>query len=214
MIPKVIYMCHKEMKFIEKYSKNWKDLNPEYEIKLYDDEACINFLKEYFSQKYVDIFNYLKDGPIKCDFWRVCILYKYGGIYVDADINPIVPLDDYIDDTDEFVTCISRNFRREKREFQLNPHFIKSTKEHPILKQTIDKYLNKFDRKEKYDYWKWSICKLLTIPGIFKKEPHTIVIDNVKYKFIFERSKNECVYNGKIVFNNTYDTYKNHNFIE
>ncbi|NCA22761.1 MAG: hypothetical protein EBS86_16715, partial [Crocinitomicaceae bacterium] len=21
-----------------------------------------------------------------CDFWRLCILYKYGGIYVDADI--------------------------------------------------------------------------------------------------------------------------------
>lgn len=214
MIPKVIYMCHKEMKFIEKYSENWKRLNPDYEIKLYDDESCIQFLRDSFSQKYVDIFNYLKDGPIKGDFWRICILYKYGGIYVDADINPLIPLDDYIDDTDEFVTCISRNFRREKHAFQLNPHFIKSPKENNILKKTIDKYLNKFDKKERYDYWKWSICNLLTIPCILKKGPHTAVIENVKYKFIYERSKNECIYDNKVVFKNRYDTYKNHKFVE
>lgn len=40
MIPKVIYMCHKTLEHIKIYSRNWKKLNPEYEIKLYDDTMC------------------------------------------------------------------------------------------------------------------------------------------------------------------------------
>ena len=88
MIPKIIYMCHKVLDKIEIYSKNWKNLNPEYEIKLYDDELCKKFLLDEYSQLHLDIFNFLKDGPIKADFWRICILNKYGGLYIDADIEP------------------------------------------------------------------------------------------------------------------------------
>jgi mannosyltransferase OCH1-like enzyme len=48
MIPKVIYMCHKQLDKIKIYSQNWKRLNPEYEIQCYDDAMCRNFLlKEY-----------------------------------------------------------------------------------------------------------------------------------------------------------------------
>ena len=101
MIPKVIYMCHKNLDKIKIYSQNWKKLNPNYEIKLYDDEMCKKFLLEEYSQLYLDIFNYLEDGPIKADFWRVCILYKYGGLYADADIEPLVSLSKYIDDNDD-----------------------------------------------------------------------------------------------------------------
>ena len=73
MIPKVIYMCHKHLSEISKYSLNWKILNPEYDIKLYDDNLCQQFLLNEYSQLHLDIFNFLKDGPIKADFWRICI---------------------------------------------------------------------------------------------------------------------------------------------
>ena len=46
MIPKIIYMCHKTLIYIEKYSINWKILNPEYEIKLYDNKMCELFFNE------------------------------------------------------------------------------------------------------------------------------------------------------------------------
>ena len=79
MIPKVIYMCHKTLENIKVYSENWKKLNPTYEIKLYDDTMCREFLLKEYSQLYLDIFDFLEDGVIKCDFWRVCIINKYGG---------------------------------------------------------------------------------------------------------------------------------------
>ena len=71
----------------------------------------IKLLKEY-SQLHLDVFNFLKDGPIKSDFWRVCIINKYGGLYVDSDIIPLIPLKNYIEDDDYFVTCISMNFKK------------------------------------------------------------------------------------------------------
>ena len=76
-IPKKIYLSYKT-KDIPKYIiPNIKKIYPDYEIELYDDKDCIKFLKKNYGQLYVDIFNFLKDGPIKADFWRLCILYKY-----------------------------------------------------------------------------------------------------------------------------------------
>jgi hypothetical protein len=208
-------MCHKNLDKIKIYSRNWKILNPEYEIKLYDDNMCRDFLLKEYSKLHLAIFDFIKDGPIKCDFWRACIINKYGGLYVDADINPLVPLNEYIEDDDDFCTCISHNFNRNKLEFQLNPHFILSNKDNPILQKCIDKYIVLFMfNKKNYHYWKWSVCKLLVMEGINEKKSQVLYLSNQKCKFLLEEpSCNDCSYNGKVVLKNRYDEYKNHNFI-
>ena len=81
MFPKTIYFCYKTLDRMEENSNKWKYLNPKYKIELYDDTMCEAFLLNEYGQLYSDIFQFLKDGPIKADFWRVCILYKYGGIW-------------------------------------------------------------------------------------------------------------------------------------
>ena len=213
-IPKIIYMCHKKLDEIKIYSQKWKELNPEYEIKLYDDELCKQFLLEEYSQLHLDIFNFIPDGPIKADFWRVCIINKYGGLYVDADINPIVPLKQYIEDNDDFVTCISSNLNTSDfTSDRINPHFILSNKNNYILKNCIDKYIDLYNNyREDYSYWKWSICKILKLP-IRQKKSQIILLNNQKYKFLLELDDlNTCVYNGEIVFYNRYEQYINHDF--
>jgi mannosyltransferase OCH1-like enzyme len=205
-------MCHKTLEHIKKYSRNWKKLNPDYEIKLYDDQMCKDFLLKEYSQLHLDIFNFLKDGPIKSDFWRVCVIYKYGGLYVDADIQPLVALDKYIEYDDEFVTCISMNFKKNKLQFQLNPHFLMCKKNDLILKKCIDQYLQQYKNKLPYHYWEWSVCKLLIVEGITRKQSHIAYIHGKKYKFLNEINKNNCEYNGKVVLKNRYSFYKNHKF--
>ena len=122
MYPKVIYLCNKTIGAKDILSSNnWKKLNPEYEIKLYDDEMIQLFLLEQYGYFYKNIFDYLKDGPIKSDFWRLCILYKKGGIYSDIDNVPLVKLSDFIENDVDFVTC-STYWR-----FNFNPNFIIST---------------------------------------------------------------------------------------
>ena len=105
MVPKVIYMTYKNKRIPKKYILQWKKLNPDYEIKFYTDEDCINFLKKEYGKKYSDFFKWIKYGAHKADFWRYCILYKYGGVYADIDLVPYLPINKIIGDSN-FCTCI------------------------------------------------------------------------------------------------------------
>jgi mannosyltransferase OCH1-like enzyme len=212
-IPKNIYMCYKNLEDLTRNVNKWKILNPEYELKLYDDNMCKDFLLKEYNQDAVDIFDFLKDGPIKADFWRVCILYKYGGVYADADIVPILPLKLYIDADDDFVTCISGNFDKHKPEWQFTPQLIMSNKNDSILKETIDRYFKSYYSKKKYDYWSWSICRFMLIPGVYKKNSHILYKGNKKLKFLIEVNFSSCEYNGRLVLYNKMSNYKNHVFI-
>jgi len=213
MIPKVIYMCHKKLKHIEVYSQNWAKLNPEYEIKLYDNELCENFLLEKLSQNHFDVFKFIPDGPIKADFWRVCVIYKYGGVYVDSDIEPLVPLKEYIEDDIDFATCIIRKNL-------YNPHFIVANKDNNFIKLCVEKYLEYYNTKKEYSYDNYSIVNIFS--EIFTHDFSCEGIYNVgnsKYQLlqnIYENGEiNEySKYNNKRVFNNRYATYnpKNHIF--
>ena len=106
-IPKVIYLTHKN-KVPDYVIKNWKRLNPEYDIQYYDDNRIRQFLRDYYPNSYLKYFNKLDShegaGPIKADFWRVCILYKFGGIYVDADIEPFEPIKTFLEKDTDFLT--------------------------------------------------------------------------------------------------------------
>ena len=57
--------------------------NPEFRYHLFDDTDCKNFIKENFGLKIYDAFENLIPGAYKADLWRYCILFKYGGIYID-----------------------------------------------------------------------------------------------------------------------------------
>jgi mannosyltransferase OCH1-like enzyme len=205
MYPKVIYFCNKTIaeKDIESSNK-WKKLNPEYEIKLYDDEMIKSFLLEEYSELYVNIFDYLHDGPIKADFWRICILYKYGGVYSDIDNLPFVSLSEFIESDIDFVTCSSF------WHYNFNPIFIISNKNNVILKKCIEWYIDKYNNKDQYEYWCWSImCTFTEIIKLenYNKEYGIYKFNNMKIQIIKECSGNTKydsynIYNNLKVFNN------------
>lgn len=205
--PKVIYFCNKIISEKDIVSaNNWKKLNPDYEIKLYDDEMIKKFLLEEYGELYENIFNYLKDGPIKADFWRICILYKNGGIYSDIDIMPLIPLSSFIEKNIDFVTCSSY------WHFNFNPNFIISNKNNIILKKCIDWYINKYINNYNYNYWKLSIMNAFTENlhlENYKKRAGVYYLNNMKIQIIKEcRGKRNNhqdahnIYNKLRVFNN------------
>lgn len=71
---------------------NIKKYAPEYDHYILDDHECIIFLKEYFKPIVLETFNELKEGAHKADLIRYCLLYIYGGIYLDIKIELIKPL--------------------------------------------------------------------------------------------------------------------------
>ncbi len=63
--------------------------NSEFNLYIYDDEDCRNFLKKYFIPDVVNAFDSLIPGAYKADLWRYCVLYYYGGIYQDIKYYPV-----------------------------------------------------------------------------------------------------------------------------
>ena len=95
MIPKVIHYCwfgrNPLPELAKKCIESWKKYLPDYEIKEWNEDNfdvnSIPYTKEaYKAKKYAFVSDYAR-------FW---ILYNYGGIYFDTDVEVIRNMDDII----------------------------------------------------------------------------------------------------------------------
>lgn len=66
--------------------KSIKNLNPEFEHFLFDDNDCIEFIKTNFDEKVLNAYLMLVPGAYKADLWRYCVLYIHGGVYMDIKL--------------------------------------------------------------------------------------------------------------------------------
>ena len=86
IIPKNVFICWSTLdlptKMKEVLEKN-QQINPDFTFHLYDDNLCREFIQTFFEEDVVDAFNRLIPGAYKADLWRLCVLFVYGGIYVD-----------------------------------------------------------------------------------------------------------------------------------
>ena len=95
MIPKVIHYCwfgrnplpDSALKCIE----SWKKYLPDYEIKEWNEDNFDVNIIPYTAEAYK-----LKKYAFVSDYARFWILYKYGGLYFDTDVEVIKPMDDII----------------------------------------------------------------------------------------------------------------------
>jgi hypothetical protein len=65
-----------------------KHENPEFEIKLFDTNDRREFIQKYFPAEIVYAYDTLIPGAFQADLWRYCVLYMYGGVYVDISWYP------------------------------------------------------------------------------------------------------------------------------
>ena len=57
--------------------------NPLIKFDLSDNNDCENFLKTNFKKEVIETYQKIIPLAYKVDLWRYCVLYKYGGIYMD-----------------------------------------------------------------------------------------------------------------------------------
>ena len=66
-----------------------KKQNPRFKHHLYDDNDCREFIKNNFKPDVLEAYDCLIPGAYKADLWRLCILFIYGGIYLDIKYKPL-----------------------------------------------------------------------------------------------------------------------------
>lgn len=92
MIPKIIHCCWfggKSMpQSVCNYMETWKKYNPDYEIKVWSED---NF--DYKSNQYIREAYEMKKWAFVTDYVRLKVLYDFGGIYMDTDVEVLKNLD-------------------------------------------------------------------------------------------------------------------------
>ncbi len=132
-IPKIIHYCwfgHNEKPAsVLKCIKSWQKYCPDYEIiEWTEDNYDIN-ANLYCKQAYEN-----KKWAFATDYARLDIVYKYGGVYLDTDVEVIRPIEDLLK---------HKCFIGRQHGFQVNTGAgFGAEKGHPLIKIMLDDYQN------------------------------------------------------------------------
>lgn len=196
MIPKTVYYTHENSESVKKFQDqiNYsKSKNKNYKFIFYDDINCVNFIKKYFPDFYQFYIRINEGyGAAKADIFRVLILYKYGGIYIDAKTK--------IEDMDEL-------FKKYPNKDFYTCSFFKDDKISHELNIIIDtKYQNFFMATQKngkiITKIKDDMFSRLSSYGKVKLCPAMFIISKITKKFGDEKrgSFGTFTYTGPVIF--------------
>lgn len=80
---------------------------PNYDIIIYDDKECLHFINKFYGSEVLDAYKQLKIPAHRADLWRYCILYQYGGLYMDIKTKLIKNVDGIFTNKNILYTVIS-----------------------------------------------------------------------------------------------------------
>lgn len=92
VIPKQVFLTWETKDLPPKMAKSVEKLkseNPEFKYHLYDEQERRNFIVQHFENDVVKSYDALIPGAYKADLWRYCVLYKFGGIYLDIKYHTV-----------------------------------------------------------------------------------------------------------------------------
>ena len=140
MIPKIIYQTWKSKELnptIDKLRDSWKDKNPEFEYVYFDDSDILEFLSLNFDERVIKCYKRITNGSLKADFFRYCVIYIQGGLYIDVDISCDKPLKDMFNfDEINFITATDNC--RVQRSDRIYQGFLGGEAQCKVFKMMID----------------------------------------------------------------------------
>ena len=130
-------------------------LSPTCEHFFWLDDDADSFIEKNFSPSTVAAFRSLQIGAAKADFWRVLVLYKIGGIYLDVDAAFVYPIEATLKREDDSL------YIRDKQGKVTN-YFFASAPGHEILGNIVDVVQSNIERNEIKSVFD------MTGPGVFE----------------------------------------------
>ncbi|MCP2241252.1 glycosyltransferase family 32 protein [Thermoanaerobacterium thermosaccharolyticum] len=94
-IPKVIHYCwfgkNTMPKLNQRCIESWKRVLPDYELKLWNENNFDVNINQFVKEAYE-----MKKWAFVTDYVRLYVLYNYGGIYMDTDVEVLKRLDSFL----------------------------------------------------------------------------------------------------------------------
>ncbi|MFD2037031.1 glycosyltransferase family 32 protein [Belliella marina] len=98
MIPKIIHFCWygkgEYSETIKKCINSWETLLPEYEIRKWDESNT-----PFDRMPFLEILYKQKRWAFIADYVRLYAIFKYGGVYLDTDVEVIKPFGSLMDES-------------------------------------------------------------------------------------------------------------------
>lgn len=182
MIPRVIHYCwfgKKRLPFLErKCIKSWKKMCPDFEIKRWDETNFNININSYVSSAYKN-----KRFAMVTDYARLWIVYSYGGVYFDTDVQALKDIKPLLKNTSFF------GFQKQKGKALVATGLgFGSEKKNKIIKKMMEDYENDIFENDN------SITKM-TCP---EKNSH------VFEEYGFRLDGTTQMINGNVVFSSEY----------
>ncbi len=104
---------------------------PSFEYRFMITAARARFIEENYPGEIFEAFSRLQVGAAQADFWRVLVLQKHGGVYLDIDAHAVWPLARIVKPgMDELFVTTKRG--------DISNYFIASKPDNPHLQKVID----------------------------------------------------------------------------
>ena len=97
-IPKILHYCwfgeNPMPPLYQKYIESWKKFCPDYEIREWNENNYDVTQNTYMYDAYRN-----KKWAFVADYVRMDVIYRYGGVYLDVDVELLKPIDRFLNDT-------------------------------------------------------------------------------------------------------------------
>ena len=103
----------------------------QYDYKFMTNKEGDEFMRNNAPEEVYKAYSKLNDGAAKADLWRMVVLNKFGGIYMDIDATLVWPLESTISDDAESL------FIRKNNKDDYTNYFLATTPNSAIFKETI-----------------------------------------------------------------------------
>ena len=114
------------------------------------------FILKHYPGRIYDAYSRIQIGAAQADFWRILVLQKYGGVYMDIDAHLVWPLERILKpDQEELFLQIKTG--------EISNYFIASKPNNPHLSAIIDQIVENIENDSTENVYD------LTGPGVFNK---------------------------------------------
>lgn len=145
-------------------------MSPTYAYRFMGTEDIVEFIESNYSKKIFESYSKLQIGAAQADFWRVLVLQKYGGVYLDVDAHLMWPLERTIDRRYEALYLINKKGR-------ITNYFIASKQDSDHLYGIIKAIMTNIEENVLTSVYR------LTGPGVFSQVLNEKEVKTVSYRY-------------------------------